>query len=100
MKLKPLFDNVLVEILENQERVTKSGIVLPDNVEKKEQTKGTIIALGAGKFSANGERLPMSVKVGDKVVFSKPWSDDKKMEENGKKFFLVSEDDILGIIEE
>lgn len=100
MKLKPLFDNVLVESIESQEKVTKSGIVLPDSVEKKEQTKGVILAVGAGKFSVNGERLPMSVKVGDTVVFSKPWSEDKKMEENGKKIFLVAEDDILGIIEE
>jgi chaperonin GroES len=100
MKLKPLFDNILVESIESQEKTTKSGIVLPDSVEKKEQTKGLVIAIGAGKFGANGERLPLSVKVGDKVVFSKPWSEDKKMEENGKKLFLVSEDDILGIIEE
>jgi chaperonin GroES len=100
MKFKPLFDNVLIEIIENQEKTTKSGIMIPDSVEKKEQTKGIVIALGLGKFGKDGARTPMSVKVGDKVVFSKPWSDDKKMEEEGKKMYLVSEDDILGIIEE
>ena len=88
------------KVIENQEKTTKSGIVLPDSVEKKEQTKGIVAAIGSGKFGQNGERLSMSVRVGDKVVFSKPWSDDKKMEENGKKFYLVGEDEILGIIEE
>ena len=100
MKLQPLFDNILIEILENHEKTTKSGIVLPDNVEKKEQSRGIVSAVGPGKFGKEGTRIPISVKVGDKVVFSKPWSDDKKFEENGKKFYLVSEEDILAIIQE
>lgn len=99
MKLQPLFDNVLIEVIENTEKTTKSGIVLPDNVEKKEQTKGTVVAVGPGKFGKDSARLPMSVKVGDTVLFAKPWSDDKKMEEDGKKFCLVSEEDILAIIQ-
>ncbi len=99
MKLQPLFDNVLVEVTENREKTTKSGIVLPDNVEKKEQSRGVVSATGPGKFGKDGARNPMSVKVGDKVIFSKPWSDDKKFEENGKKSYLVSEEDILAIIE-
>lgn len=99
MKLKPLFDNVLVEVIESQEKTTKSGIVLPDNVEKKEQSRGVVTAVGDGKFK-DGVRSPMTVKVGDKVLFSKPWSDDKKFEENGKKSYLVSEEEILAIIEE
>ena len=98
MKLEPLFDNVLIEAEENNEKITKSGIVLPDNVEKKEQSKGVVISIGPGKFNKDGVRTPVSVKVGDKVLFSKPWSDDKKMEEDGKKFFLVSEEDILAKI--
>lgn len=98
MNITPLFDNVLIEILENTEKATKSGILLPDNVEKKEQTKGVVSAIGPGKFGKDGTRIPMSVKVGDTVLFSKPWSDDKKMEENGKKFYLVSEEEILAVI--
>lgn len=100
MKLKPLFDNVLIESIESQEKTTKSGIVLPENVEKKEQSRGIVSAVGPGKFGKDGARLPLSVKTGDKVLFSKPWSEDKKMEEDGKKYFLVSEEEILAIIEE
>ncbi len=100
MKLQPLFDNVLIEVVENNEKTTKSGIVLPDNVEKKEQTRGIVTAAGPGKFGKDGARTPMSVKPGDKVIFGKPWSDDKKFEENGKKYYLVSEEDILAVIEE
>jgi|SRR3989338_8760745 len=98
MKLKPLFNNVLIEATENDEKTTKSGIVLPDNAEKKEQSRGVVLAVGPGKFE-NGALVPMSVKIGDNVLFSKPWSDDKKFEENGKKSYLVEEGDILAILE-
>lgn len=98
MNLQPLSNNVVVELVKDEQKTTKSGIVLPDNVEKKEQTKGTVIAVGPGKLNDKGERSPMSVKVGDKVLFSKPWSDDKKIEEGEKKYFIVSEDDILAVI--
>lgn len=80
-------------------KTTKSGIVLPDNVDKKKQVKGTVTAVGPGKLSENGERLPLSVKVGDNVLFKEPWSDDHKFEEGDKKLYLIEEDDILGIIE-
>ncbi len=99
MNLKPLSNNVLVAYIEDNEKTTKSGIVLPENVEKKERTKGTVVATGPGKMNDTGTRLPMSVKVGDTILFSKPWSDEKKLEDNGKKYYIVSEEDILGIIE-
>ena len=99
MKLKPLSNRVLIEHRTEDETMTKSGIVLPDSVEKKEQMKGAVVAVGPGKFTENGERLPVSVKVGDVVLFTKPWSEDKKFEEDKKKFFLVDEDDILAIVE-
>lgn len=99
MNLKPLSNNVLVEYAEEDRKTTKSGIVLPDNVEKKERMEGTVVAIGPGKMTDSGTRLPVSVKVGDKVLFSKPWSDEKKLEENEKKYFIVSEEDILAVIE-
>ena len=99
MQLKPLSNRVLVELLHDDEKTTKSGIVLPDTVEKKEQTKGTVVSVGPGKLNDQGVRVAVSVKVGEKVLFNKPWSDDKKIEEGKKKFFLVDEDDILAIIE-
>jgi chaperonin GroES len=99
MKLQPLSNHVLVEAAVDEAKVTKSGIVLPDTADKKKQVQGTVVAVGPGKLNEKGERLPLSVKVGDKVLFKEPWSDDHKFEEeNNKKFFLVDEDDILGII--
>jgi len=99
MNIQPLSNNVLVELLKEDQKTTKSGIVLPDNVEKKEQTKGMVISVGQGKVNDKGEKTPMSVKVGDKVLFSKPWSDDKKIEEEDKKYYIISEEDILAIIQ-
>ena len=98
MKLKPLSNHVLIERAEEERTVTKSGIVLPDTVEKKEQTKGTVVAVGPGKVQ-NGARIAPEVKPGDKVLFNKPWGEDKKLEEDGKVYFLADEDDILAIVE-
>ena len=99
MNLKPLGNRVLIEFLEEEHGTTKSGIVLPDSVEKKEQMKGTVIAVGPGKLGEDGKRLPVGVAAGQKVLFNKPWSEDKKIEEGKKKFYLVDEDDILAVIE-
>lgn len=99
MKLKPLGNHVLVEAAPDEAAATKSGIVLPDTADKKKQVQGTVVATGPGKLSDKGDRLPLAVKVGDKVLFKEPWSDDHKFEEEGKKFFLVDEDDIFGIID-
>ena len=99
MKFKPLSNHVLVEAVTDDAKTTKSGIVLPDNVVKKKQVKGTVTAVGPGKLNDEGERLPLAVKVGDSILFKEPWSDDHKFEEEGKKLFLIDEDDILGIIE-
>ncbi len=87
-----------MEFVENETKTTKSGIVLPDSVEKKEQSKGVVVSVGPGKMQ-NGTRVPPEVKPGDRVIFTKPWSEDKKMEEENKTYFLVEEDDILAIIQ-
>lgn len=97
MKLQPLSNNVLVEQA-SEDKVTSSGIVLPDTADAKKQARGTVVAVGPGKLTEQGSRLPMSVKVGDQVLFKEPWSDAGKLEENGKKFCLVEESDILGIL--
>ncbi|MCL4392217.1 co-chaperone GroES [Patescibacteria group bacterium] len=98
MNVKPLSNRVLVELIVDEQKTTKSGIVLPDTVDKKEQTKGIVVAVGPGKFQ-NGARVAPDLKPGDKVLFSKPWGDDKKIEEGEKTYFLVDEDDILAIIQ-
>lgn len=97
MKLQPLSNNVLVEQAV-EEKTTASGIVLPEGADAKKQARGTVVAVGPGKLADNGSRLPMSVKPGDQVLFKEPWSDVGKLEENGKKFCLVEESDILGIL--
>ncbi|MFA6365356.1 MAG: co-chaperone GroES [Candidatus Paceibacterota bacterium] len=99
MNIKPLSNRVLIEAIEEEVKATKSGIVLPDTAEKKKQSKGVVVAVGAGKLTEKGDRMPMGVKVGEKVLFKEPWSDESKFEDGTKKMFLVDEDDILGIIE-
>lgn len=99
MNIKPLSNNVLVEYIEEEQKTTKSGIVLPDNAQKKERMQGIIVATGPGKINDNGTRISLSVKIGDKILFSKPWSDEKKLENDGKKYYIISEDEILAVIE-
>ena len=74
--------------------------MLPETADKKKQSKGTVIAVGPGKVTDQGNLISMSVKQGDLVLFKEPWSDDNKIKnENGEEEFVVSEDDILAIIE-
>ncbi|MBI2036833.1 MAG: co-chaperone GroES [Candidatus Liptonbacteria bacterium] len=93
---KPLSDHVFLEPAE-EEKTTKSGIVLPDSAEKEKPVRGTVIAVGPGKVSEKGERIPMSVKVGDAVLFKKYGPDE--IEIDGKKYLVGEESDILAVIE-
>ena len=90
--LKPLADRALVEV-DVEESKTAGGILIPDTAQKKSQ-KGTVLAVGPGKVLDNGERLPIDVAVGDRVLFAKYSGVD--IEENGKKMLLLSERDVLG----
>ncbi len=96
MQFKPLSNHLFIEPVE-EESVTKSGIVLPDTAEKEKPIKGKIIAVGPGKLNEKGERSPMSVKVGDVVLFKKYGPDEVEFEE--KKYLVGDEDDILAILE-
>lgn len=97
MKLQPLSNKVLIEPVE-AETVTKSGIVLPENANTEKPRIGTIVAAGEGKWDEDGEkRLPMSVKVGDKVLFKKYGPDE--VEIDGKEYLIGDEDDILAVIQ-
>lgn len=98
MKLKPLFNRVLIEAVTEDAKATKSGIVLPDSADKKKQARGIVIAIGEGRLNEKGERQPMSVKIGDRVLFKEPWADESKFEEDGKKLFLVDEEEVLATI--
>ncbi|MDD4333202.1 MAG: co-chaperone GroES [Patescibacteria group bacterium] len=96
MKLKPLNANVIVKAITESE-VTKSGIVLPDTVDKEKPEKGEVIAVGEGKLLDNGERAKMTVKVGDKVMFKKYSPDEIKVD--SEEYLVISESDILAVIE-
>jgi len=96
MEFKPLNDHIFLEPLE-EEKTTKSGIVLPETAEKEKPIKGMVVAVGPGKLLENGQRAPMSVKAGDKVLFKKYGPDE--LEVDGKKYLVGEEADILAIIE-
>ncbi len=96
MNLKPLSNHVFIEPIEEEQK-TKSGIVLPDTAEKERPVKGKIIAAGPGKLNDKGERISMSVKVGDVILFKKYGPDEFELD--NKKYLVGDEDDILAILE-
>ena len=94
MKIRPLYNNILITPLED--KTTPQGIYEPDSV-KDQQFKAIVVALGPGKYE-DGEYLPHEVKVGD-VILHKRWG-VSTLKVDGKEHFIISEEDILGIIEE
>jgi chaperonin GroES len=93
--LKPLFDNVLIRPLEAEVK-TASGIILPDTAQEK-PTMGEIIAVGPGRVTIKGEKEPMMVKAGQKVMYKKWGGNEVKF--NGEELTLVEQKDILAIVE-
>ena len=96
MNFKPLSNHIFLEAVET-EKMTKSGIVIPDTADKEKPMVGRVVAAGPGKLNEKGERTPMSVKVGDKVLFKKYGPDEIEIE--NKKYLVGDEDDVLAIIE-
>lgn len=92
---KPLNDHVLIKPI-TEDETTKSGIILPDTVDKEKPEKGEVVAVGQGKLLDNGQRAPMTVAVGQKVIFKKYAPDELPGEED---LMMVKEDDIMAIIE-
>jgi chaperonin GroES len=95
-KLRPLGDRVVIEPTPREE-MTKSGIVLPDTAKEKPQ-EGTIIAAGPGAFDNEGKRMAMDVKKGDKVLYAKYAGTEFKID--GEELLIVSQKDILAIVED
>jgi len=94
--IKPLSNHVFIEPIE-EEKTTKSGIVIPETAEKERPIKGRVVAVGPGKYNEKGERIVMTVKAGDVVLFKKYGPDE--IEIDNKKYLVGDEDDILAIIE-
>ncbi|MEY8292283.1 co-chaperone GroES [Carnobacteriaceae bacterium 52-44] len=93
--LKPLGNRVLLEIVE-EETTTPSGIVLPDSAKEKPQF-ATVVAVGEGKLLDSGERLPVEVSVGDKVLFEQYTGSEVKYE--GTEYLVVKDTDIIAVAE-
>ena len=96
MNIKPLSDHILIEPVKEDEK-TKGGIFLPETASKEKSEHGKVIAVGPGKKTEDGKIMMMSVKVGDKVLFSKYGPNEIKVD--GKEYLIASESDILAIIE-
>ncbi len=93
--IKPLFDNVLVKPVDAEEK-TKSGIYLPETAKEKPQV-GEIMAVGDGAVDENGKKIPMVVRVGMKVIYTKWGGNEVKV--NNEEWKLVKQSDLLAIVE-
>lgn len=88
-------DRILVEPTE-EEMATSFGLVLPDNASKEKPQKGHVIAVGPGKLMEDGKRIPMTVKVGDMILYTKYGPTEVKI--SGKEIFFLQESDVLAIV--
>ena len=95
MKIRPLHDRILVERLEEQE-VMKGGIIIPDTAKEKPQ-EAKVIAVGNGKVTDDGKKLPLDVKVGDRILFGKYSGSDVKIDD--KEYLILREEDVLAILD-
>lgn len=96
MNIKPLADHILIEPVKEEEK-TKGGIFLPETAEKEKSEQGKVVAIGPGKKTNDGKIIPVSVKPGDVVVFSKYGPTEIKVED--KEYLIAREEDILAVIE-
>jgi len=94
MKIRPLHDRVVVRRIEADQK-TAGGIIIPDSAQEK-PSEGEIIAVGEGARDDDGDRIPLDVKVGDRVLFGK-WS-GTEVKINGEDLLIMKESDIMGII--
>ena len=95
MNVRPLHDRVLVKRLEEKE-VVKGGIIIPDTAKEKPM-EGKVIAVGTGKLNDEGKRIPLEVKVGDRVLFGKYAGTEIKIDD--EEHVILREDEVLGIIQ-
>lgn len=96
MKIKPLSDHILIEPIKEEEK-TRGGIFLPDTATKEKSEEGNVIAIGPGKKTDDGKIIPLSVKPGDRVLFTKYGPSEIKIDD--KEYLIATENDILAIIE-
>jgi chaperonin GroES len=95
MKLRPLYDRILVQRLE-EATTTKGGIIIPDSAKEK-PAEGKVIAVGNGKADEKGKKIPMDIKKGDRILFGKYSGTEVTVD--GDEYLIMREDDVLGIVE-
>jgi chaperonin GroES len=94
MKIRPLHDRILVKRVEEQE-VRPGGIVIPDTAKEKPQ-EGKVVAVGNGKVTDEGKKIPLDVKAGDRILFGKYSGNEVKIED--EEYLIMKEEDVLGIL--
>src|SRR6267143_884707 len=94
MKIRPLYDRIVVKRIEEQETV-RGGIIIPDSAKEKPQ-EGEVVAVGKGKRLEDGKLVPLDVQVGDRILFGKYSGSEIKLD--GQEYLIMREDDVLGIL--
>jgi chaperonin GroES len=96
MNIQPIYDRVLIEILEENQTLS-SGLIIPESAKKK-PTKGLVKAVGTGFFKANGEHQNLQIKVGQCVLFNQWAANSNEIKENDVTYIIIKEEDILAIV--
>ncbi len=95
MKIRPLYDRIVVKRIESQEQM-QGGLYIPDTAKEKPQ-EGEVVAVGKGKRLEDGKLVPLDVQVGDRILFGKYSGNDIKLD--GEEYLIMREDEVLGIME-
>jgi chaperonin GroES len=95
MKIRPLYDRIVVKRIEEQE-TTRSGIIIPDSAQEKPQ-EAEVVAVGHGKRLEDGTLVALNVKVGDRILFGKYSGNDIRVD--GQEYLIMREDDVLGVLD-
>ena len=96
MKIRPLYDRIVVKRIEESADKTASGLFIPDSAKEKPQ-EGEVIAVGQGKRSDDGKLMPLDVKAGDRILFGKYSGSDIKLD--GEEYMIMREDEVLGVLD-
>ncbi|MGH7266564.1 MAG: co-chaperone GroES [Candidatus Rokuibacteriota bacterium] len=94
-RLRPLHDRILVKRVEEEEEVRRGGIIIPDTAKEKPQ-EGKVIAVGTGRVTDDGKKIPLDVKTGDRILFGKYSGSEVKVDD--EEYLIMKEEDVLGIL--
>jgi chaperonin GroES len=97
MKIRPLYDRIVVKRITDEVEKTAGGLFIPDSAKEKPQ-EGEVIAVGQGKRNEEGKLIPLDVKAGDRILFGKYSGSDIKVD--GNEYMIMREDEVLGILED